>query len=169
MAPEDLLTPHFTLRELLPRGHKGEVPAEILAALLDLTEQILEPARALLGSPMRVTSGWRPADYNEKVGGEKLGDHPAGRAADVQGIGSGGVSWELKTIQLFHAIRVGLEGEYGQLILEDHRKALSNPGKLWVHVARPSKKHPGFGGDLNMVLLSPAPKVYRPFDPEDLA
>ena len=48
----------------------------------------LEQAREIAGIPFRITSGFRTAEHNEKVGGVKNSSHIKAVAADVAG-GSG--------------------------------------------------------------------------------
>lgn len=166
------LSPHFNLSEFLPAGWDGSVPAEVLGNLIALAEELLEPARAYMGRPVHVHSGggWRPEEENARVGGAKQSDHKDGRAGDIHVDGDPTETWEQATIRLFHWMRVHLAGRYGQLILEDHRehyRKKGHPGwagKLWIHAAIPSPKHPGTGADPNAVLTSPAPKVYRVFE-----
>ena len=43
----------------------------------------LEQAREIANIPFRITSGYRTADHNEKVGGVKNSSHLKGVAADV--------------------------------------------------------------------------------------
>lgn len=157
-------SPHFTLEEFLPPGMtEANVPADVLANLTRLCADILEPVRAKFGLPVRVTSGWRPFAYNAAIGGAKGSDHVHGRAADIRVMDGNNKPWELNTLEAFDYIRIALAGKYGQLILEDHRVRLANPGKFWIHVAIPSAKHPGDGTDPLAVLLSTAPKTYEPW------
>tara|TARA_R100000231_G_scaffold139613_1_gene121634 strand:- start:1841 stop:2197 length:357 start_codon:yes stop_codon:yes gene_type:complete len=48
----------------------------------------LEQAREIAGIPFKITSGFRTAEHNEKVGGVKNSSHIKGVAADVA-VGSG--------------------------------------------------------------------------------
>ena len=48
-----------------------------------LVQEILEPARRLLGEPIVVTSGYRNNRINYLVGGSRNSYHLQGRAADV--------------------------------------------------------------------------------------
>ena len=47
------------------------------------TLELLEKAREIAGIPFKITSGYRTADHNEKVGGVKNSSHLKGVAADV--------------------------------------------------------------------------------------
>jgi hypothetical protein len=156
------LSPHYDLSEFLPRGWDGSVPPEVLGNLITLSETVLEPMRVYLGRPIRISSGWRPEEYNAAIGGELTSDHPGGRAADLWGEAHGPETWQLTTIRLFHWARIHLVGKFGQLILEDHRDFKKRETALWLHVSIPTRKHPGHG-DPSAVLVSPQPHVYERF------
>ncbi len=152
------LSPHFTLGELIP-ADCTHVPADVLVNLEVLATELLENIRVHFGRPVRVHSGYRPPGKNAAVGGVPSSDHPAGRAADFHVDGNDDSPWEESTISAFEYIRNHLKGQYGQVILEDHREHLGRPGKLWVHVSIPSPKHPGTA-DHNAILISFSPGHY---------
>ena len=151
------LSPHFMLEELVPED--AVVPAEVLTNLTSLCTTLLEPIRQAAGLPVVVHDAYRPAGHNTAVGGVPTSDHLTGRAADFHVAASPKASWEENTLAAFEYVRANMRGAFGQLILEDHRKALSDPMKLWVHVSTPSPKHPG-ANDPDAVLLSKAPMQY---------
>lgn len=158
------LSEHFTLDELVPTGTaESAVPMDVAFHLAKLATTLLEPVRGRFGLPVRVHSGWRPPARNAAAGGVKASDHLTGRAADFHVVDGNGQTWEANTIAAFEYLRTDMAGAFGQLILEDHRVFLANPGKLWVHVAIPSPKHPGDGTDPNAVLLSSRPGHYEAF------
>jgi hypothetical protein len=80
------LTEHFNVREF--DCHDGRrVPLVAVPALERLCERILEPMRAEFGA-CDVMSGYRPADYNRRIGGASLSQHiyelgPDSVAADL--------------------------------------------------------------------------------------
>lgn len=78
------MTPHFSLTELTrtDTGRANVPTPNAIANLRWLCEEVLEPARALIG-PLRVTSGYRSPEVNTLVGGAKTSAHMDGRAADV--------------------------------------------------------------------------------------
>ena len=79
------LTPHFTLAELTASatgqrlGIDNTPPPEHLAKLT-LTAEMLERVRALLQTPVIVTSGYRSMRLNVAVGGVTSSDHARGQA-----------------------------------------------------------------------------------------
>ena len=81
------LTPHFTLEELCfsqeaARAGIDNTPSrEAIANLLRLAK-MLEKVRALLKNPIHISSGFRSAELNARVGGSKTSAHLEGRAAD---------------------------------------------------------------------------------------
>jgi len=83
------LSPHFTLRELT-RTSTGLVndpsPSQV-AALTSLCLHVLEPIRALLGVPLRITSGFRSSQVNAAIKGAAGSQHMRGEAADIVPVG----------------------------------------------------------------------------------
>ncbi len=83
------LSEHFCLEEMtrsqtaLRQGIDNTPTEGIVANLTRLCETLLEPARALLGEPFHVDSGYRCVALNEAVGGAKSSAHMTGRAADI--------------------------------------------------------------------------------------
>jgi D-alanyl-D-alanine dipeptidase len=49
-----------------------------------LIENVLDPARAEMGAPITVTSGYRSVAANIKIGGAKNSQHTRGEAADLK-------------------------------------------------------------------------------------
>lgn len=80
------LSPHFTLAEMTrtSSGIKNEPGPAHIENLRALCEELLEPLRAALGAPVRVTSGYRDALVNARIGGAKNSRHMLGLAADVK-------------------------------------------------------------------------------------
>jgi zinc D-Ala-D-Ala carboxypeptidase len=81
------LSPHFTAREFcVSASHPGlvqPIPAELLEYARLLAVLALEPARAALGAPIRITSGYRPPSLNHAVGGSPTSQHLRAQAVDV--------------------------------------------------------------------------------------
>jgi len=79
-----LVSTHFTAAEL--GADKPSASSAIVANLSKLASY-LEALRAVLGVPLRVTSGYRSPDENAEVGGVASSDHVVGLAADVVPLG----------------------------------------------------------------------------------
>ena len=65
----------------------NEPGAAELKALRLLAANVLEPVRAGLGVPLKVTSGFRSRALNTAIKGSKSSQHMAGEAADVRPLG----------------------------------------------------------------------------------
>lgn len=113
---------YFTIEELCQSEtadkHKiGNHPtADVRAALVDLINNVLDPAREALGMPITVNSGFRSPILNSLVGGSKNSQHMRGEAADITCSDNA---------RLFAFIRDNLE--FDQLI-DEHDLS-------WVHVS----------------------------------
>ena len=77
---------HFTLAELTTTdtGLTNVPGVEYVAALARLVALVLDPLRADLGRPVRVTSGYRSPAVNAQVGGSATSQHLRGEAADIK-------------------------------------------------------------------------------------
>lgn len=120
------LSDHFTLEELT---HSDEAVRLAINnspddqqqdALRRLCVEILEPLRAALGKPIRITSGLRVPVLNVIVGGSPSSDHCYGRAADIKvdGMSAGAICGAIRSLGL----------PYKQLIQEFG---------AWCHVSIP--------------------------------
>jgi zinc D-Ala-D-Ala carboxypeptidase len=84
-----MLSEHFSLAEMIHsdtaiRLGIRNVPDDAqIDNLRRLCVNILEPLRAALGKPIRVTSGLRVPVLNTIIGGVSTSDHCFGRAADI--------------------------------------------------------------------------------------
>ena len=101
-----------------------EVQRKNLQRLID---NVLDPARSLLGKPISVSSGFRCILLNRKVGGVPTSQHVKGEASDLQ-------CYDCQ--YLFDLIKNNLE--FDQLIYET--KDILKNGKIvgkkvWVHVS----------------------------------
>lgn len=121
------LSPHFTLEELTfsdwaVRRRIDNVPSpEQVANLRRLCETVLEPARALLGVPLHINSGFRSLEVNAAVGGAHSSAHLAGLAADFVPIG-------LDLGIAFDKLRADPGLPFDQVIFEC---------AAWIHLAAP--------------------------------
>ena len=127
-VPDQQLSPHFRLSELLDSGtgrSKGipnEPTAEIIANLKLLCEQALEPIRAAVG-PLKINSGFRGLSVNTAIGGSKNSQHMKGEAADFVVPGHG-------LEDVFRWIVTESEIVFGQAILEGR-----TPTPTWIHLS----------------------------------
>lgn len=97
---------------------------ELLAVLNNinaLVDNVLDPLRAMIGSPIIITSGYRCQRVNELVGGSKTSQHLLGKAADfhVQGYTPQQMDVVYQTIQMYY--------DFDQLIFY--------PSKNIIHVS----------------------------------
>ncbi|MBQ8565303.1 MAG: peptidase M15 [Bacteroidaceae bacterium] len=113
------LTDSATARQLHINNKPDNEAVENLKALV---ENILDPARELMGVPVRVNSGYRSPRLNRVVGGVDNSQHIKGEAADV----SAG-SPELNR-RLYEVL---LDMPFDQLIWERG----SDEAPAWLHVS----------------------------------
>lgn len=130
------LSDHFSLGEFLSaRDPVKVVPFVVIQRLERLCLDVLEPLRTALGQPLRVTSGWRSAQYNQVIGGAKSSQHVTGDAADLI---AGSDEGSLKMIALASQIEsVGGLGYYPGLgfIHADQRPRVAGKITTWMQVA----------------------------------
>ena len=86
------MTKHFTFNELTSTSHNEllEANRESAKAFMKQLKYVagtLEEIRAVLGVPLRVTSGFRNNALNKAVGGSATSGHTKGLCADFQPIG----------------------------------------------------------------------------------
>lgn len=83
------LSPNFSLEELtfsetaVRKGVDNTPPPQIVARLTDVARR-LEEVRAILGVPLRISSGYRCSALNKLIGGSKTSAHMEGYAVDFQ-------------------------------------------------------------------------------------
>jgi uncharacterized protein YcbK (DUF882 family) len=84
------LTKNFTLEELIhsdyaeKHGIKNLPTDDIVYNLTALAQDILQPARDLLGESITVSSGYRCKEVNDGVGSKDTSQHLIGQAADLE-------------------------------------------------------------------------------------
>ena len=61
----------------------GGLPPDARENIRALVEEVLDPAREILGGPVTVNSGYRCAKHNREVGGVSASQHLRGEAADI--------------------------------------------------------------------------------------
>lgn len=119
-VPPGQLTANFHVREFACKDGRP-VPGFAVPALTNLCVKYLEPLRATFG-PCLVMSGYRPADYNAKIGGAKFSQHiyelsPSSVAADLIFRTGSPAQWA----QLADNLGAGGVGRYTSFVHVDNR------------------------------------------------
>ena len=124
------LTKNFTLEEMTKsetalRYDIDNTPNEQeISAMKLLAEKVLQPVRDHFGKGVKVNSGFRNQDVNQKVGGSRNSDHIRGQACDIEIPG-------VPNAELAEWIKDNLQ--FNQLILEFYTPGVPDSG--WVHVS----------------------------------
>jgi hypothetical protein len=122
------LSAHVTLAEFensstaTTHGINNKMNKSQIASAKLLCENVFEPLRIHLNTPIQISSGFRSLQVNKMIGGSKTSQHTKGEAMDLQ-IGAKG----------FNFIKDKLQ--FDQLIWEFGND--ENPS--WVHVSYSSK------------------------------
>ena len=135
------LTQHFNLAEFFKTstGLKNETTDQNILANIENLAETLENIRVAFGAPVYISSGFRSAAVNKKVGGASGSQHTKGEAADLQ-VCKGGIP-ELKRL-LKVIVTCGVA--WDQLIVEHSGTS------HWIHI---SSKRKSSGPNRNMILL----------------
>lgn len=116
------LSEHFDLSEFtfsstaIRKGIDNTPDEKVIENLKALCIHVLEPIRAKLGKPIRITSGYRSKALNKAIGGSKTSQHIEGKAVDFYVEGA--------TIE--DLFQFCLKFEYDQLIQEFNS---------WIHIS----------------------------------
>lgn len=126
------LTNNFTLNELIysttaEKNKIANTPSQpVIKNLKALCENVLQPLRNNLGCPIVITSGFRCAVLNKRVGGASNSQHLYGQAADL-------VVPQKNLKDVFNYIKSHLP--YDQLLYE------YNKTDKWIHVSYRADGH----------------------------
>lgn len=131
---EDKVSKNFTLHELtvsakaveLGINNEATITEEVRQSLRALILNVLQPARDILGCPIKVTSGYRSPRVNQAVGGKPTSRHLKGQAADLRCF-TNKVFDAARTRRLFEILS-GMDVD--QLLYERDSK-----GTIWIHVS----------------------------------
>lgn len=121
------LSQNFTLQELIysdtANAYKiNNTPSEpVINNLKALCLNVLQPLRNALGCPIIISSGFRCAVLNKKVGGTAASQHLYGQAADF-------IVPQKNLKDVFNYIKSHLP--YDQLLFE-----YNSSGDRWIHVS----------------------------------
>ena len=132
------LSPHFQLGEVCKTSVKtadGNIPSHVaIENLKNLCENWLEDLRyshnTLYGErdePIIITSGYRSAEVNKRVGGSPTSNHLTGCAVDIRCIG---IEQALRYANILLDIADGSKRDYDELLIERSPK-----GNYWIHFA----------------------------------
>ena len=123
-----ILTKHFTLEEFShsstakARGIDNTVPKQLVPALRNLCERVLEPLRERVKEPVIISSGYRCPALNKAVGGTNTSQHMKGEACDIY-------VEDVEKLRKWFAIL--MDGDFDQLIFERNRRT----DRCWIHVS----------------------------------
>lgn len=154
------LSPHFTLFELTRsseasrRGIDNTPPPADIEKLKTLCIIGLEAVRALVGRPVRVSSGYRGEELNDAIGGSDGSQHCCNgneAAADFE-------VWGVPNVVLAEMI-ANSDIPFDQLILEYPRK--NDPQAGWVHMSMLTDGAPPRGQVLT-ALKAARSTIYKP-------
>ena len=121
-----MLSEHFSIREFVvsataeAMGIANSPGSSEIANLRFLCQEVLEPARRVLGEPINITSGYRCLALNRAVGGVAQSYHVRGLAADLH------IESDAHASRLANALNAQ---PYCDLILVEHAH-----GASWLHV-----------------------------------
>jgi hypothetical protein len=108
------------------KGVSNQPTPEHIENMVVLANKIFQPIREHFGVPIYISSGYRSAALNKKIGGVKNSQHLTGEAIDID---QDGHSSGITNVQIFNWIRHNLS--FDQLIWEYG----SNVTPDWVHVS----------------------------------
>lgn len=120
------LTQNFTINEftysVTAEANKidNRPAVQVIANLKALCENVLQPLRDYLGVPVKITSGFRCAVLNKKVGGCSNSQHLMGQACDF-------IVPQKNLKEVYNYIKYNLP--YDQLLYEYNKK------DKWIHVS----------------------------------
>lgn len=121
------LSAHFSIAEAMKSqtalrlGIDNAPPDDLIPALRNVAERILEPVRRRYGVPIVPSSWYRSPELNEAIGGKETSQHCKGEAVDFEVPG-------VSNLELARWIEESLW--FDQLILEFYD---GTPHSGWVH------------------------------------
>jgi zinc D-Ala-D-Ala carboxypeptidase len=125
------LSEHFTLAEMvfsptaIKKGIDNTPNAQTIKNLQALCENVLEPLRAYIGGPIKISSGYRSEALNSLIGGAKSSQHKIGQAVDFD--------LKDKCADAFHWVRENID--YDQIIWEFGNDKQPD----WIHLSYSTK------------------------------
>ena len=111
-----------------------KMPEEVHENIEAMVTNVLDPARAMFGNPIKVNSGYRCERHNRAVGGAQRSQHLCGQAADIAAESRNyGSTEDWKQANMEIARLIIKNGKFDQLILENVGSNDLKP--RWVHVS----------------------------------
>lgn len=126
------LSKNLTLHEMIRsevakrKGVSNQPTPEHIANMIVLAEKVFQPIRNHFGVPIHVSSGYRSAALNKKIGGARNSQHMTGEAMDID---MDGTDTGVTNVQVFNWIRENLV--FDQLIFEHGNSSTPD----WIHVS----------------------------------
>jgi len=126
------ISPHFTLAEFTrseTAKHHGiqNIPGiREIRNMKALCLHVLEPLRKKFQKPVRITSGYRSKQLNDKIDGSKYSQHKKGEAADI-------VVQDIPVSKVFQ-VMVESAVPFDQCIYE------KKGAKEWIHISHKSNR-----------------------------
>lgn len=108
------------------KGVSNEPTPEHIENMKILAEKVFQPIRDHFGVPIYISSGYRSAALNKKIGGVKNSQHCTGEAIDID---MDGHSSKVSNVEIFNWIKHNLF--FDQLIWEYGNSTTPD----WVHVS----------------------------------
>jgi len=125
------LSENFSFNEFVNPEDPEKPSGTALRYMIELCEKVLEPLRAHLGKPIKVTSGFRSPAHNAKIGGAKNSLHTTGMAADIA---VGGIPEQIKVAAFLSKLNdvggIGLYESKG-IVHVDIRPHVGKPA-MWL-------------------------------------
>lgn len=121
------LTKNFTISELTysvtaeANNIDNRPGVAVVANLKAVCENVLQPLRDHFNKPVKITSGYRCLELNQKIGGKYNSQHLTGNAVDL-------IIPQVPLKEVYEYIRITLP--YDQLLFETNKK-----GTQWIHVS----------------------------------
>lgn len=113
-------------QELLLENRDEAVP--YIFTMASFCKRVLDPVREWFGTPVLITSGFRGARLNGRIGGKHGSKHQEGIAADIY---QSGWTWE-KVLELgplvYHVLL--MYGIKAKIIMEKR----TDTGTVWIHI-----------------------------------
>jgi hypothetical protein len=127
-------------QEAVRAGLKNEPSAAQIEALRTLCETVLQPLRDRIKRPIVVSSGFRSASINRRIGGAPRSQHCKGEAADIMVPGMDTAD----VVDLIRAMHLPFDqviDEFGRWVHVSHSRIAGNRGEVLMAWRRGGLTH----------------------------